>query len=132
MIRQPNIMDTEHYSQAIVDPQAVSDLLLEIVLRLRRLIAAEAQAEVGALSVTQLRVLGLLRCRQRLPSELARELMIAPGTVSEVVENLVRRGLVERGEEPADRRSVPLRITSQGLFVWEAARGRASCSAEDH
>lgn len=117
-------MDTEHNcSQAGGDSQQVAEQLLDIVPRLRSLMAAEADAV--ALTMTQLRVLALLKCRPRLPSELARELRVTPATVSEVVDLLVRRGLVERGEEPEDRRSTPLRITSEGLALLEAARGRA-------
>ncbi len=92
-----------------------------------RLIAAEAQASgiSGSLTVAQFRALGLLARGRRLPSELARELRITPATASEVVDLLVRRGLVERGALPEDRRLTLLRITPAGETLHQAARQRA-------
>jgi len=107
--------------------QSAAEQLLEAVPRLMDLIAGEAQADGmdGSLTVTQLRVLGLLRRSERLPSELARELRITPATASEVVDLLVRRGLVARSEVPHDRRLTVLHITPAGASRLEAARARA-------
>ncbi len=101
--------------------------LLEAVPRLRRLISAAAQADdsTGTLTLTQLRVLGRLVQGLQLPSELARALEITPATASEIVDLLVRRGLVERHSQPGDRRRTPLVVTSAGLARWEAAMARA-------
>ncbi len=120
-------MDTEqHRPEEIADPQQVAEQLLEVVPRLRRIIAAEAQASgtCGTLTMSQLRVLGLLVSGQRLPSELARQLGISPATASEVVDLLVRRGLVERRGQTEDRRLTPLCLTPAGLAQWSSARER--------
>ncbi|MHB0869981.1 MAG: MarR family winged helix-turn-helix transcriptional regulator [Chloroflexota bacterium] len=92
-----------------------------------RLISSESQARdgSGSLTMTQLRALGLLKRGRRLPSELARDLGVTPATSSELVDLLVRRGMVERGDEPEDRRLTPLRVTSAGLTRLESSRARA-------
>ncbi|MHB8990914.1 MAG: MarR family winged helix-turn-helix transcriptional regulator [Chloroflexota bacterium] len=92
-----------------------------------RLISSESQASdgSGSLTMTQLRALGLLKRGRRLPSELARDLGVTPATSSELVDLLVRRGMVERGDEPEDRRLTPLRVTSAGLTRLESSRARA-------
>ena len=120
-------MDTEqHRPEEIADPQRVAEQLLEVVPRLRRIMAVEAQGgeTCGTLTMTQLRVMGLLASGQRLPSELARQLRISPATASEVVDLLVRRGLVERRGQTEDRRLTPLCLTPAGLAQWSSARQR--------
>lgn len=120
-------MDTKQLpSRQPVDPPRVAEQLLEVVPRLRRIIAAEAQASgtCGALTMTQLRILGLLVRGHRLPSDLARQLEITQATTSEVVDLLVRRGLVERCGQTEDRRLTPLCITPAGLARWSCARER--------
>ncbi|MFF5264115.1 MarR family winged helix-turn-helix transcriptional regulator [Actinomadura viridis] len=46
--------------------------------------------------------------------ELARRLLIAPATVTSVVDTLERKGHVERRRDPADRRAVLVHITGSG------------------
>ncbi len=97
-----------------------------------RLISAQAQTDgAGPLTMTQLRVLGLLQRAPRLPSELARELRITPATASEVADLLVRRGLVERSARPQDRRATPLHIMPAGMVRLQAARDRATRALAD-
>ncbi len=120
-------MATEQsYAEQPRESQRAAEQLLEIVPRLMRLLAADAQAgEPGAaLTVTQFRTLGLLKRRGGTPGELARVLGITPATASEVVDLLVRRGLVERGDLPGDRRVTPLRLTPEGLARLDSARAR--------
>ncbi len=133
MIDLANRMDTEPtHPEQYPERGRVAEHLLEAVPRLTRLISAEAQASdaSGALTMTQLRALRLLNRGRRLPSELARDLSITPATASEVVDLLVRRGLVERGEVPEDRRLTTLQLTPTGLERLEAARARALMALE--
>ncbi len=121
-------MDTDQNSSSQAQtPAEAAELLLEAVPRLMRLIASEAQASgiSEALTVSQLRALGVLARGQRLPSELARELRVTPATASEVADLLVRRGLVERGAHPEDRRVTLLRITPAGESLYTSARKRS-------
>lgn len=122
-------MDAETISPQEDSPAAtVAEHLLEVVPRLWRLIAAEAQKAESAdevLTTSQLRALGLLTRGVRLTGELARHMGITPATASEIVDLLVRRGLVERGEPGDDRRQTPLRATPEGLALHRAGRRRA-------
>ena len=55
-------------------------------------------------------------------NELAESLYITPSTASRTVEELVRKGLAERRQDPADRRAVCLTLTQQGQALFEALR----------
>jgi MarR family 2-MHQ and catechol resistance regulon transcriptional repressor len=47
-------------------------------------------------------------------SDLARKILKSSGNLTTVVDNLERRGLVERRRDPADRRRVEVRLTRTG------------------
>jgi DNA-binding MarR family transcriptional regulator len=55
-------------------------------------------------------------------NELAEALYIAPSTASRTVDELVRKGLAERRQDPADRRAVCLTLSSQGHALFKALR----------
>jgi DNA-binding MarR family transcriptional regulator len=55
-------------------------------------------------------------------NELAEALYIAPSTASRTVDELVRKGLAERRQDPADRRAVCLTLSPQGQVLFEALR----------
>jgi DNA-binding MarR family transcriptional regulator len=55
-------------------------------------------------------------------NELAESLYITPSTASRTIEELVRKGLAERRQDPADRRAVCLTLTPQGGALFEALR----------
>ena len=46
--------------------------------------------------------------------ELSRRLMVTGGNVTGLTDKLVAEGLVERGEDPADRRAYTVRLTAEG------------------
>ena len=67
------------------------------------------------LTVTQLRVLFLLRVAPGMPAgALAEDLRVTPPTVTGLVDRLVRMGVVRREEDPKDRRLVRNVLTEQG------------------
>jgi MarR family 2-MHQ and catechol resistance regulon transcriptional repressor len=55
-------------------------------------------------------------------NELAESLYIAPSTASRTVEELVRKGLAERCQDPHDRRAVCLSLSPQGQALFEGLR----------
>jgi DNA-binding MarR family transcriptional regulator len=64
------------------------------------------------LSLTQLRVLGILRDREPTMAELATYLGLERSTVSGLIDRAVQRGLVQKNTDPADGRSVRVSLTA--------------------
>lgn len=70
------------------------------------------------LPLSQLRVVGVIYDRYPdgvMLKEVADELKLTPGAVSQTVDILVRENIVERTISPADRRAILLRPTEAGL-----------------
>jgi DNA-binding MarR family transcriptional regulator len=78
------------------------------------------------LSLTQLRVLGILRDRRLKMSELADYLGLDRSTISGLVERTEKRGLLQRTPHPVDGRSVEVALSRAGREA--AARGTAALS----
>ena len=107
--------------------------LYGLVLAASRLLGAYGQQTVSAaglkVSMAGLGVLRALMARDGLKStEVAEQAWCTPGTVTSVVNTLVKDGFVERRPDEADRRVVRLYITDQGralisYYVPQAAAG---------
>src|ERR1700733_10701516 len=67
------------------------------------------------LSLTQLRVLGILRDRRVKMSELADYLGLDKSTISGLVDRAEKRGLLQRAPNPADGRAVDVFLTAEGV-----------------
>jgi DNA-binding MarR family transcriptional regulator len=81
-----------------------------------------ALTRIGAahdLSLTQLRVLGILRDRRARVTELADFLGLEKSTMSGLVDRAERRGLLERGKNPEDGRAVDVFMTAAGRELAE-------------
>lgn len=65
------------------------------------------------LSLTQLRVLGILRDREPTMAELAMYLGLERSTVSGLIDRAVQRGLVRKTTDAADGRSVRVSLTTE-------------------
>ncbi len=55
------------------------------------------------------------------PGRLLRETLVTSGTMTNRVDRLVERGLVERRPDPADRRGVLVRLTADGRVLVDGA-----------
>ncbi|MEU7874903.1 MarR family transcriptional regulator [Dactylosporangium sp. NPDC049140] len=66
------------------------------------------------LSLTQLRVLGILRDRRPGVTELAAYLGLDKSTLSGLIDRAERRGLLARGKNPLDGRAVEVFLTPAG------------------
>lgn len=74
------------------------------------------------LPLSQLRVMGVIYDRHPegvMLKEVADELKLTPGAISQSVDVLVRENLVERTTSPSDRRAIQLRPTAAGLVLKE-------------
>ena len=56
--------------------------------------------------------------------DLAAALHLTPGTVSELVETLVKRGSLQRVQNPDDRRAVMITVTEESLKILHEAEQR--------
>jgi DNA-binding MarR family transcriptional regulator len=63
-------------------------------------------------------------------SELAQHLHIAPRSVTEVVDALEAKGLVERSPDPGDRRATLVGLTARGREVSDAVRRARGVESE--
>ncbi len=66
------------------------------------------------LSITQLRLLGILRDREPAMLDLARHLNLGKSSVTGLIDRAQRRGLVERASDPHDGRAIHVRLTTKG------------------
>lgn len=109
---------------------ALGDLLIRVARTLRR--RSSAALAPWDLNPHQARALRVVCARDGVRlSELAEALRIAPRSATEVADGLTERGLAERAADPADRRAVVLRPTTEGRRVQgEVEAARAADSAE--
>jgi DNA-binding MarR family transcriptional regulator len=82
-------------------------------------IAGQAAQECGMSSPVRGRLLKVLGDRPVRAGLVAQRLTLSPAAVTEVVESLVRDGLVRRDTDPDDRRAVVLALTAEGRRVFE-------------
>ena len=105
------------------DPSEV-DLLMRLSRRLRKGVAVETAP--WGLSPHQARALMAIARHTDTPpriGDLAERLDVTPRSATEVVDALAEHGLVRREPDPADRRAVRLRVTSEGVRVAAEIRG---------
>jgi DNA-binding MarR family transcriptional regulator len=90
---------------------------MEVVPKVIRFMRAETRRQQEPfLSLSQLRVLAFLeRCPKASLSEVADYLDVSRSSMSAMIERLVQRGLVDRMEDPQERRRVILTVTTTGV-----------------
>jgi DNA-binding MarR family transcriptional regulator len=96
--------------------------LADVVARLRRAMrrAARAAHPGHPLSVAQLELLACLAEHPSArPGEVARQLRLAPSSVTTLLNALVAQGMVARGSGGPDRRTVALRLTPAGTAILQ-------------
>jgi DNA-binding MarR family transcriptional regulator len=80
------------------------------------------------LSLTQLRVLAILRGRRVRMSELADYLGLDKSTISGLVDRAEKRGLLRRAPNPADGRATDVFLTAEGLQLAGFGEGEITRS----
>jgi DNA-binding MarR family transcriptional regulator len=80
-------------------------------------LARLVEASLGGLTLTAYRILSLVAEGNERSSQIAGRLALARPTISNAVDQLVERGLLQRGTSPDDRRAVLLTVTEQGRDV---------------
>jgi DNA-binding MarR family transcriptional regulator len=93
----------------------------------------EALGRVGAryeVSITQMRLFGVLRDRQPAMMEVAEYLHLDRSSVTGLVDRAERRGMVERVASDRDGRGVHVRLTAEGRRL--VSRAQREVEAEVH
>jgi DNA-binding MarR family transcriptional regulator len=111
----------------MVDARETAQLLLETIPNLMRGIGGAARqhkSDEDALTMGQMRMLGILSHAPRNLGELANLHQVTPSTMSRTVDVLVRRDWVARQSDPSDRRQVILTLTAEGRDVHAATQRR--------
>jgi long-chain acyl-CoA synthetase len=86
-------------------------------------LARLVESSLGGLTLSAYRILSLVAAGNERSSQIAGRLALARPTVSNAVDQLVERGLVNRGANPDDRRAVVLTVTDEGrAAIAEADR----------
>ena len=113
------------HTSACADPGSKARLrlwlgLLRTTRRIENGLRERLRTEHGT-TLPRFDVLAMLyRTREGLRmSDLSDQLMVSNGNVTGVVERLVQDGLVERLPVPGDRRATLIRLTGQGVEVFE-------------
>ncbi|SIR82929.1 MarR family winged helix-turn-helix transcriptional regulator [Micromonospora avicenniae] len=109
------------------------DTLAEAFWKVARLLRHRTRAALAPwdISPSQARALGVLARHGVLrPGALAEHLRIAPRSATEVVDDLQRRGLVERRPDPNDRRATLVALTAEGVRTSTAIRATRQAEAD--
>jgi DNA-binding MarR family transcriptional regulator len=80
------------------------------------------------LSLTQLRVLAILRDRRVRMSELADYLGLDKSTISGLVDRAEKRGLLQRAPNPADGRATDVFLTAGGMQLADLGEAKIASS----
>ena len=99
----------------------LADRLLHLTFVLQARLARVAAEH--DLSVTQVRLLGILRDREPGMLQLARYLDLEKSSLSGLIDRAQARGLVERVASEEDRRAIHVRITARGLELTRLVAG---------
>lgn len=102
------------------DEKSLEDALVRVSFRVMAVLTRIASEH--DLSLTQLRLLGILRDRRPRMSDLARFLGLDKSTMSGLVERAERRDLVARGRAQEDGRAIEVFITPTGRELGEQLR----------
>ena len=133
MVIRTNIVGATNYftysrtmARSPHDPRStdVLDNLVQVSFAVTALLSKAAAAH--DLSLTQLRVLAILRDREPQMAQLAQHLGLERSSVSGLVERAVRRGLVRRVTSQQDGRAVHVGLTDDGRRLAEALTEQVS------
>lgn len=97
--------------QTAFEIQILSTLVHRMMVRA---VEAKLNALGADISTLQFGILHALYHQQQTISELSRRFIFDPSTLVPVIDALVRKGYVERGKDPSDRRRTPLSLTANG------------------
>ncbi len=100
--------------------------LLREIFRVHQVLLTAFSRQIGvpAARLTVLRLLAVSKGENLGVNEIGRRLGIDPAAVTRQVAVMVRRGLVARQADPADRRRIILRLTGRGRRLFQQVHER--------
>jgi DNA-binding MarR family transcriptional regulator len=115
------------------DPGRCAEAVMDTVPLIMRFIRSNLQDEEGDLpSVSQIRVLACLTANPGASlSDVAKYINVTKATASNMIARMVDKGLVQRLEDPNERRCVVLNATSAGSEIYLTARQHAQKAVVD-
>lgn len=108
---------------------ATLDALVELSFTMHARLEAAAARE--GMSVSQFRLLGILRDREPIISELAAHLGLTKSSMSGLIDRAVQRRLVARVPDDQDGRSIRVRLEPAGRLLIDAAAERFTDEMRD-
>ena len=93
--------------------------ILMSIMRKRSGLALEQRLHTHSIKLSELQyhILQVLNYQPHTSSELSRIFMLNPSPLVPAVDALEKKGLIQRGRDPHDRRRIPLTLTEQGARV---------------
>ena len=126
----------EYWQREFPDRDFSRNRTLLLLSRLSFLMPAFQKDSLRAFGLTpsDYSILGALRraggSRQLTPEDLYTALHCTPGGLTKMVERLEKQGLVQRSNDPGDRRRSRIRLTPQGAAVERKAFTEYNASAD--
>lgn len=107
--------------------QRCAERVWEILPQLMRAVSTHWRQQNPHIEITlrQLFLLRILREKERAVGELASRFLVSMPTLTRILDGLVEKGLVERREDPSDRRMVRLSLTEKGIGLSQEFEERA-------
>jgi len=122
-------MTSDESSDGPATDRAAFDALVEASFAVQGLLGRTADRH--RLSLTQLRLLGILRDREPTMLDLARHLQLEKSSASGLIDRAEQRGLVIRKPGAQDRRTIRVAITPDGRkLIRRTERALAQPAAE--
>jgi len=120
--------------------EALAQTLESLLPRISRgVFRIDAPDPLGHIPIAQMRILRLLADRSRTAVELCQELNMTASALTQIANRLQARGLVQRIEDPADRRVRHLTLTGRAADLMSQRRelrieaaSRALSRLDDH
>jgi len=109
-------MDQPEYQFASLEIRILADILTRLS---KRELEKRLSESTPSLTTIQYFVLRMLSCGEFTISELSRKFSHDPATLVQAVDTLQKAGLVRRGQDPRDRRRIPLSLTEKGAELIE-------------
>jgi DNA-binding MarR family transcriptional regulator len=120
------MLTTDRHPNSLSDQCA--EQIMHVIPWVTRFLRSEIRYHGQPLSLSQLRVLSYLeRNPQSSLSSVAEYLDVTRPTMSTMIDRLVQRGLVDRAEDPQERRRLLLCLTPEGMQQFQQVTA-ATCA----